>query len=163
MSYSQAREGIITAISKVTPQWDSDRSFVSLESAYTGSAPDLESIPDAVDRFFDVRLVSGPDSTGESGYCYESWVASCELRIRYSMEGDRGRLDAMVASDVPRVIHALEQPQHFIPGVTDSVAAQQRRPEPTVLRREDKEFAMIIRIPFLLYFTEDLSDIIYPT
>lgn len=160
MSYSLALDGVITAIRKCVgvmdpdvpfrTQWDSLKAVVALED-----------IPTPTNRLFDIQLVDGPSDGHGSGYCYDEWTAVCELRVLYTSEQGESRRQRMIAGDIPRLVHALADPYHYVPGVTHAIAVEERRPTPIILRRGQKELARIERVTFRLHFIDDLADVTY--
>lgn len=154
MSYAQAIDSLISRIVMLTPEWDSDRSFVSLETSSSGSSLDLESLSDPVDRYFDFRLRSLPADDGASGYVWSRWQAAIELRVRYQDPGDRARFDRMVASDVAQLtngcIHpALPAPWHASIDTVEPDGAASIAP---IEGPEDRPLGWIVSIPLTLIY-----------
>lgn len=109
---------LIERITLVEPDYDRESTFYTLEGADLGPALELDQVTDEVVRLFELRA-GVPTDDGGSGYAFDRWRVRLTLRVRYH-DADRARVDAMVGSDVPRLVHALTQPHYQAPGANDA-------------------------------------------
>lgn len=109
---------LIERISMVEPDYDRESTFYTLEGADRGPVLELEQVTDEVVRLFEVRG-GVPTDDGATGYAFDRWRARFTVRVRYH-DADRARVDAMIGSDVPRLVHALTWPVYQAPGAIDA-------------------------------------------
>lgn len=139
------------------PEWDGDRTFVSLESS--GSQLSLSEIIDPVDRYFEIRLAAPPEDDGASGYVWSRWRASIEVQILYQDHKDRARFDRMIASDVAQITNACIHPALPAPwhSSIDTVEPAGAASLDAIDGPEDRPIGWILSIPLTLIYQHQPS------
>lgn len=153
MSYSAAIDSIIAAVQAIEPTWDSDIPFRCFEDA-SGYVVPVDEVVDDSPRIFDIRLRSLPADDGGSGYVYTRFRVGLDLRIRYPI-ADRGRVERMMAEDVPLVVNVLIHPDSWHASI--QTIPPPEAPTLAVLSNADRvPVAFLVSIPFeMLYLAYD--------
>lgn len=107
-------------VQAVTPSWDADLGFHTLEGDGVGA--ELETVPDDVTRLFDLDIES-PEDDGASGYVTDRFRITLNLRVRYPAH-DKRRAKLIIASDAVRLNQALIHP-NYTPAWIDGIEAIQ--------------------------------------
>jgi hypothetical protein len=95
MSLLDIIDNLTARVQAVTPSWDADLGFHTLDGDGIGAA--LETVPDDTVRLFDIDI-DAPEDDGASGYVADRFRITLALRVRYPAH-DRRRAKLMIASD----------------------------------------------------------------
>lgn len=155
MSYSAAIDSIIAAVQAIQPTWDSDIPFRCFEDA-SGYVVPVDEVVDDSPRIFDIRS-RGVIDDGASGYVFTRFRASLEMRVRYTLPTDRGRVDRMVMSDIPKLINALIHPSSWHESIC-TIPPPGSPTISTVTNRDGGETALILTVPFEMVYLDELTD-----
>ena len=156
MSYAGAVDSLSARIEGLTPAWDADLGFVSVENGSSGApSTSLEECPDDVSRLFDIRMASLPADDGGSGFVTTRWVVGLELRVRYAATDDRARLERMLAFDASQLASALIHPS--LPIAWHSSIDTIEPPSPPTLEAipgpEERPIGWMLKMSFTMHFT----------
>ncbi len=152
MSFTAARRSLVERIRRVQPDWDQEHRFIA-DDVDGGPTVPLEQIVDQVTRRFELRS-NPPVDDGSAGWAYDRWRASMTLLVRYST-ANRARTNLQIASDVPRLTHALIHPSWpaawdpSIESVTPPGA-----PVVTELRNDDGPIGVLLALRFDLIYRD---------